>query len=86
MLPVRASDLHLWLSTISTDGHTPTQFGAASSGLAKSLSEIREQAEREGAALIAEWLSRAQRELRVIGQATQLSPAEPVVPSDAMHP
>jgi hypothetical protein len=86
MLPVRASDLHLWLSTISTDGHAPAQLGAGSSGLAKSLGEMREQAEREGAAFIAEWLSRAQRELRVIGQATELPAAEPVVPSDATHP
>jgi hypothetical protein len=86
MLPVRASDLDLWLSTISTDGHAPVQFGAGSSGLARTLGEMRDQAERGGAAFIADWLSRAQRELRVIGQAQQPLAAEPVVPSDMKHP
>jgi hypothetical protein len=83
MLAVRASDLNLELSTISTEGHAPAQLAAGSSGLAESLGEFREQAEREGVAFIAEWLRRAQRELRVIGQANQLLVAEPVVPSDA---
>jgi hypothetical protein len=64
MLQVRASDLDLRLSPISTVTPSDTRLGEKSSDLLTVLRQVRDLADRDGAAFLAEWLSRAEHELQ----------------------
>jgi hypothetical protein len=65
MLLVRASDFDPGLSPISTVTPTAINLGDKSTDLLTVLRQVRDLADREGAPFMAEWLSRAERELQV---------------------